>query len=292
MRAAVCGSPIAHSLSPALHRAAYAELGLEGWEYEALEVDEEGLPALVASLDAGWAGLSLTMPLKRAVLPLVDEVDAFARAVGAVNTVVVTPRHGGPGDGGPGDGGPRGAPGRAGVRLRAENTDVHGVLAALAGAGAERVGSGAVVGGGATARSALVALLRAGCPRPVAVVRSPERAAQLRTVAERVGGRVDVRDWSQLPAVADADVVVSTVPADASEAVAGVLTGARPLLLDVVYAPWPTPLARAWGGPVLGGFEMLLHQAAAQVELMTGRSAPLAAMREAGLAVLRSRQPR
>ena len=283
MRAAVCGSPIAHSLSPALHRAAYAELGLDGWEYGALEVDEQGLPALVASLDAGWAGLSLTMPLKRAVLPLVDEVDGFARAVGAVNTVVVTPREDAPGDG---------APGRAGVRLRAENTDVHGILAALAGAGAERVGSGAVVGGGATARSALVALLRAGCPRPVAVVRSPERAAQLRTVAERVGGRVDVRDWSQLPAVADADVVVSTVPAGASEAVAGVLAGARPLLLDVVYAPWPTPLARAWGGPVLGGFEMLLHQGAAQVELMTGRSAPLAAMREAGLAVLRARQPR
>ena len=283
MRAAVCGSPIAHSLSPALHRAAYAELGLDGWEYGALEVDEQGLPALVASLDAGWAGLSLTMPLKRAVLPLVDEVDGFARAVGAVNTVVVTPREDAPGDG---------APGRAGVRLRAENTDVHGILAALAGAGAERVGSGAVVGGGATARSALVALLRAGCPRPVAVVRSPERADQLRTVAERVGGRVDVRDWSQLPAVADADVVVSTVPAGASEAVAGVLAGARPLLLDVVYAPWPTPLARAWAGPVLGGFEMLLHQGAAQVELMTGRSAPLAAMREAGLAVLRARQPR
>ncbi|NAZ87014.1 shikimate dehydrogenase [Kineococcus indalonis] len=285
MRAAVCGSPIAHSLSPALHRAAYAALGLDGWEYGALEVDEDGLPALVASLDAGWAGLSLTMPLKRAVLPLVDEVDAFARAVGAVNTVVVTPRQDAP------------AAGRAGVRLRAENTDVHGVVAALAEAGATRVHRGAVVGGGATARSALVALLRAGCPRPVAVVRSPERAGQLRTVAERVGGEVEVRDWSRLRTVLEAEVVVSTVPAGASRDVADVLApaaapgGARPapLLLDVVYAPWPTPLAGAWPGPVVGGFEMLLHQGAAQVELMTGRRAPLAAMREAGLAQLRAR---
>ncbi|WP_432484034.1 shikimate dehydrogenase [Kineococcus esterisolvens] len=279
MRAAVCGSPIAHSLSPVLHRAAYAALGLHGWEYDLLEVDEERLPAVVASLDAGWAGLSLTMPLKQAVVPLVDEVSDFARAVGAVNTVVVTPRG-------------TGAPGRAGVHLHAENTDVHGLLAALAEAGAHRVERGAVVGGGATARSALVALLRAGCPRPVAVVRSAQRAGELREVAARLGGEVEVRGWADLPSVLDADVVVSTVPAGASDAVAQVLgarPGAGPLLLDVVYAPWPTPLARDWGGPVVGGFEMLLHQAAAQVQLMTGRAAPLAQMRAAGLAELRAR---
>ncbi|WP_337062723.1 shikimate dehydrogenase [Kineococcus sp. G2] len=284
MRAAVCGSPIAHSLSPALHRAAYAALGLTGWEYDLLEVDEERLPALVASLDTGWAGLSLTMPLKQAVLPLVDEVSDFARAVGAVNTVVVTPR-------------PAGGTGRSGVHLRAENTDVHGIVAALAEAGAVGVARGAVVGGGATARSALVALLRAGCPRPVAVVRSPARAEELTRVAARLGGEVEVRDWAELPSVLDADVVVSTVPAGASQAVADVLApagapgGSRPapLLLDVVYAPWPTPLAHRWRGPVIGGFEMLLHQGAAQVELMTGRTAPLEAMRAAGLAVLRER---
>ncbi|WP_432494469.1 shikimate dehydrogenase [Kineococcus gypseus] len=284
MRAAVCGSPITHSLSPVLHRAAYAALGLHDWEYGLLEVDERGLPALVASLDTGWAGLSLTMPLKRAVLPLVDEVEDVALAVEAVNTVVVTART-------------PARPGRAGVHLRAENTDVHGVVAALAEAGARRVERGAVVGGGATARSALVALLRAGCPRPVAVVRSPARAEELHGVAARLGGRVDVRGWDELPSALQADVVVSTVPIGASADVAAVLApaaapgGARPapLLLDVVYAPWPTPLARAWHGPVIGGFEMLLHQAAAQVTHMTGRSAPLAAMRAAGLAELRAR---
>ncbi|PRY17901.1 shikimate dehydrogenase [Kineococcus rhizosphaerae] len=283
MRAAVCGSPIAHSLSPALHRAAYAALGLDGWQYDLLEVDEDRLPAVVAALDATWAGLSLTMPLKQAIVPLVDEVSDFARAVGSVNTVVVTPRSD-----------RRRTPGRGGVRLRAENTDVIGLVTALAEAGADRVRRGVVLGGGATARSALVALLQAGCPRPVAVVRSPDRAAELRGVAARLGGEVEIRDWSELPVALTADVVVSTVPIGGSEAMTDAVLGAFrptwwPVLLDVVYAPWPTPLAQRWGGPVVNGFEMLLHQAVAQVELMTGRRGPVAAMRAAGLAALEER---
>ena len=283
VRAAVCGSPIQHSLSPALHRAAYEALGLTGWTYDLLEVDEERLPAVVEGLDASWAGLSLTMPLKQAIVPLVDEVSDFARAVGSVNTVVVTPRLD-----------RRNTPGRRGVRLRAENTDVIGLVTALAEAGAERISRGVVLGGGATARSAVVALLQAGCPRPVVVVRSPDRAVELRTVAARLGGEVEVRDWSQLPVALTADVVLSTVPIGGSEAMAQALLGAFrpvwwPLLLDVVYAPWPTPLARQWGGTVVGGFEMLLHQAVAQVELMTGRPGPVAAMRAAGLAALAER---
>ncbi|ABS04493.1 shikimate dehydrogenase [Kineococcus radiotolerans] len=283
MKAAVCGSPIQHSLSPALHRAAYAALGLDGWSYDLLEVDEERLPSVVGALDATWAGLSLTMPLKQAVVPLVDEVSDFARAVGSVNTVVVTPRLD-----------RRNTPGRRGVRLRAENTDVIGLVTALAEAGADRVRRGVVLGGGATARSAVVALLQAGCPRPVVVVRSPDRAVELKGVAARLGGEVEVRDWSELPVALSADVVVSTVPIGGSDAMADAVLGAFrpvwwPLLLDVVYAPWPTPLAQRWGGTVVGGFEMLLHQAVAQVELMTGRAGPVEAMRAAGLAALRKR---
>jgi shikimate dehydrogenase len=283
VRAAVCGSPIQHSLSPALHRAAYAALELRGWEYDLLEVDEERLPTVVAALDATWAGLSLTMPLKQAVVPLVDEVSDFARAVGSVNTVVVQPRLD-----------RRGLPGRRGVRLRAENTDVIGLVTALAEHGAQRVGRGVVLGGGATARSAVVALLQAGCARPVVVVRNTARAGELRAVAARLGGELDVRDWAELPVALTADVVVSTVPIGASPAMTESLLGAFrpvwwPLLLDVVYAPWPTPLAAVWGGTVVGGFEMLLHQAAAQVQLMTGRPAPVEAMRAAGLAALRAR---
>ena len=87
-RAAVIGHPVAHSLSPVLHRAAYAALGLEGWTYEAIDTTEEQLPALVNGLDASWAGLSLTMPLKHAVIPLLDHVDPLANVVGAVNTLV------------------------------------------------------------------------------------------------------------------------------------------------------------------------------------------------------------
>ncbi|WP_369052270.1 shikimate dehydrogenase [Kineococcus terrestris] len=283
MRAAVCGFPIQHSLSPALHRAAYRALGLDDWEYDLLEVDEERLPAVVGALDASWAGLSLTMPLKQAVVPLVDEVSDFARAVGAVNTVVVQPRVD-----------RRGVPGRRGVRLRAENTDVIGLVTALAEAGAERVERGVVLGGGATARSALVALLQAGCRRPVAVVRSPARAAELRGVAARLGGEVEIRGWDELPVALTGDVVVSTVPVGGSGDTADALLGAFrplwwPLLLDVVYAPWPTPLAGRWGGTVVGGFEMLLHQAVAQVELMTGRPGPVEAMRAAGTAALEAR---
>src|SRR4051794_12969885 len=86
-RAAVLGSPIAHSLSPALHRAAYIELGLD-WTYDAIECDEAALPAFVQSLDASWVGLSLTMPLKRAVLPLLAEMSETVRLTGAANTVL------------------------------------------------------------------------------------------------------------------------------------------------------------------------------------------------------------
>src|SRR5215471_11409455 len=132
MRAAVLGSPIAHSLSPALHRAAYAALGLDDWSYEAIECDEAALPSLIAGLDAQWAGLSLTMPLKRTVLELLDHVDPVASATGGANTVVFR-----------GDG-------RCGY-----NTDVRGILDALAEAGVPAGGDVTIVGAGATACSAL-----------------------------------------------------------------------------------------------------------------------------------------
>ncbi|PPK95993.1 shikimate dehydrogenase [Kineococcus xinjiangensis] len=289
MRAAVCGSPIRHSLSPVLHTAAYEALGLADWSYGLLEVDEQRLPEVVGALDASWAGLSLTMPLKEAIVPLVDEVSDFARAVGSVNTVVVRPRAGG-------------VAGRAGVRLLAENTDVEGLVVAVQeaapGLPAGGVQRGVVLGGGATARSALVALLRLGCPEPVVLVRSEHRAGELRAVAPRLDGRVRVLPWSEVAVAAAADVVISTVPAGGSAAVAEQVLAGRstagdparwPLLVDVVYAPWPTPLASAWPGEVVGGFEMLLHQAAAQVRLMTGLEPPVEAMRRAGASALTER---
>lgn len=290
MRAAVIGHPVAHSLSPVLHAAAYDALGLDGWRYETIDVTERQLPALLASLGPDWGGLSVTMPLKRAVVPLVSALSPLAAAVGAVNTVLPAP-------------GTMPGPGEPG-RWRGGNTDVHGIAAALReGLAQHPDGPGAapttatVLGGGATAASALAALRELGVRVPVVHVRSPLRAAAVADVADRLGMEVDLAPWERAHRALGADVVVSTVPAGGADALAESLgrpgTGigaSRPqgrgpgVLLDVVYDPWPTRLATAWaarGGHVVGGATMLLHQAGEQVRLMTGLAAPLDAMRAA-----------
>lgn len=281
-RAAVLGHPVSHSLSPVLHRAAYAALGLDDWAYERLDVTEDRLAATIAGLDASWVGLSLTMPLKQAVLPLLDHVEPLALAVGAVNTVLLQ-----------GQGASR--------LLVGANTDVAGIVAALREAAGlttspeEVRGPAVVLGAGATAASALAALGELGHRHPTVLARSPGRAGAVVRAAHRMGLEPQVVRWDRgLDAVASAGVVVSTVPAGAADAVADVLTApgapARQpgaLLLDVVYDPWPTPLAAAWertGGLVAPGWSMLLHQAAEQVRLMTGRVAPVEEMRRAVVA--------
>ncbi|MCP9946492.1 shikimate dehydrogenase [Streptomyces somaliensis] len=263
-RAAVLGSPIGHSLSPVLHRAAYAELGLTGWSYDRFEVDEARLPGFLDALDASWAGLSLTMPLKRAVIPLLDEVGDTARSVEAVNTVVLT-----------GDG-----------RRVGDNTDVPGMVAALRERGVEEVDAAAVLGAGATASSALAALAGV-CRGPVtAYVRGSARAGEMRRWGERLGVDVRTADWADAARALDAPLVVATTPAGAADGLAPHVPEGPGTLFDVLYDPWPTPLAAAWsarGGRVVGGLDLLVHQAVLQVERMTGRSpAPLAAMRAAG----------
>jgi shikimate dehydrogenase len=274
MRAAVLGSPIAHSLSPALHRAAYAELGFDDWTYEAIECDEAGLAALVTSRGPEWAGLSLTMPLKRTVLPLLDHVDPVAAATGGVNTVVFRPE------------------GRYGY-----NTDVQGIVDALTEAGAHAPSSVTILGAGATACSALAALPELGATAADIVLRDPTRATGLLATADRLGLKVRLRPFEDLQKD-DAlvpDLLISTVPAGAANHYAErtrLTRHAPAAVLDVVYAPWPTPLATAAaaaGAVVASGFAMLLHQAAAQVELMTGKPAPLEAMRAAGEAELARR---
>lgn len=259
-RAAVLGSPIRHSLSPVLHEAAYAELGLSTWRYEAFECTAQALPAFVEALGPEWAGLSLTMPLKRVALTVADDVSPLAAAVGAANTLVL------------------------GKRRQAENTDVAGILAALREAGIERVGAAVVLGAGGTAQAALAALRDLGERTPTVVVRDPARTADLCAAADRLavtptisGGLPDV----DLP---DADVVISTLPSGAADALRPQRWSADTVLLDVCYAPWPTPLAAAasdGGCRIISGLAVLLHQAAAQIELMTGRCAPLDRMRQA-----------
>jgi shikimate dehydrogenase len=256
--------PVQHSLSPVLHTAAYEALGLADWTYERVECDEAGLAGFVAGLDAGWAGLSLTMPLKRAALEVADEVGPLAAAVGAANTLVLR------------DG-----------RRRAENTDVGGIVAALAAAGVHRPQRAVVLGAGGTAQATLAALAELGAASVEALVRSDARAGELRAAAARLGVEPAIRETLLDPAataaaLAGADVVVCTLPAGPADALTGVDPGA--VVLDVVYAPWPTRFAAAAaaaGARVVSGLEMLLHQAVAQVELMTGRPGPVQPMRAA-----------
>lgn len=276
MKAAVLGSPIAHSLSPVLHRAAYQALGLNDWTYQAIECDEAGLPALLAGCGPDWAGLSLTMPLKRAVLPLLDHLEPLAAQVGAANTVVFTGglRHG-------------------------HNTDVPGMIAALAEAAAPVLPPAPapvlILGGGATACSALAAVHGLGAEEAAVAVRDPARAGDLLAAADRLGMKITLTPFGEYPDPAP-DLLISTVPSGAADAYAQRIAGralAPQRLLDVVYHPWPTPLATAAqqaGVAVAGGFALLLHQAAGQVELMTGAPAPLEAMRAAGQAALASRR--
>ncbi len=265
LHAGVLGSPIAHSLSPTLHRAGYAALGLAEWSYTAHEVDEGGLAPFVAGLDDGWRGLSLTMPLKVVAAQLAESVSATARAARAINTLVRTP-----------------------TGWAADNTDVHGITAALRDVGVERPDRATVIGSGATARSAVLGLLALGARHVTVAARSPERAASLRDVADVELSVVPLTDWTRT----DAEVVVSTLPGGAAnEAAAGPADHdlSAVTVLDVVYAEWPTPRARAaqeHGAQVVCGIEMLVHQAARQFEIFTGEVAPVAAMQAAGRAAL------
>jgi shikimate dehydrogenase len=275
VKAAVLGAPIAHSLSPVLHRAAYRAFGLTGWSYEAIECDEARLPAVLAECGPEWAGLSLTMPLKRAVLPLLDQIEPLAREVGAANTVVFS-----------------------GGRRQGHNTDVPGMIAALAEAGVTGAPGGLegtvlILGGGATACSALAAARGLGVARVTVAVRNPARAEDLLTAAGRLDVAVTLtsfdapqEDAADIYQEDAPEVLISTVPAGAADIYAERIAHRNLVprhLLDVVYHPWPTPLAAAARKadiPLVGGLDLLLHQAAGQVTLMTGRPAPLEAMRQ------------
>jgi shikimate dehydrogenase len=239
-----------------LHLAAYRALGLDGWTYQRIECTAKQLPGLVSGLGQEWVGLSVTMPGKFAALRFADERTARAEFVGSANTLVRTP-----------------------TGWRADNTDVDGVTGALGSA----QGHAIVVGSGGTAPAVVAGLAELGAQRITVAARNAERAAPLVDLALRSGvvGRWCAIDSAELAeAVAEVDVVVSTIPAEAAAPYASTLS-ATPLLLDAIYDPWPTPLAVAVevaGGRVVSGLQMLLHQAFAQVEQFTGLPAPKEAM--------------
>jgi shikimate dehydrogenase len=273
-QAAVLGSPIKHSLSPVLHDAAYQALNLRGWHYDKIECDERGLPRLVDRLGPEWAGLSLTMPLKRVALTVADEVSPLAEAIGAANTLVFPPA------------GP--AAGR-----RADNTDVAGVFSALRESGLARAGQAVILGAGGTAQSALAAVRELGCLSPVVLVRNLARTGELRETAERLGMRPVITGGLFEQPLPDADLVISTLPGGAADPLSSTRWQPGTTVLDVVYARWPTPFAgaaQAAGCPVVSGLDVLLYQAVAQVELMTGYPGPVEAMRTALAAAVAARQ--
>jgi shikimate dehydrogenase len=259
-RCAVLGDPIAHSLSPILHRAAYAELGLP-WEYDAHRVPAGGLAAFVGACDERWRGLSLTMPLKREALDVADAVSDRAAAAGAANTLVLESD-----------------------RILADNTDVPGGVNAICERSQRTIRHADILGGGATAGSMLLALADLGCRSFTLHVRDPERAAETVAVAHRFPTPLDLVVASlDTPAVGD--IVVSTIPASAQTPQLLALCSQAPLLFDVTYHPWPTPLALAAandGRTVISGLDLLIHQAALQFTIFTGLLAPLEVMRAAG----------
>ena len=268
------GSPVAHSLSPVLHGAAYEALGLTGWVYERVECDAAALPGLVGGLDAAWVGLSVTMPGKKAALAVAASASDRARRLGVANTLV-----------------------RADGGWAADCTDVDGVSGALRGAGVRSVptiAAGTVdavlLGAGGTASAAVGALYDLGTEAVTLVVRDPARAEDTLAAARAYGMACralrfdEVRDDD----LGQAKALISTTPAGAvDDALAACLVGALPpwaVVLDAVYHPWPTPLAAAAarrGLAVATGLDMLLHQAFGQVEQFTGRPAPRAAMHAA-----------
>lgn len=255
------GRPIGHSLSPALHTAAYRALGLD-WHFEAIDCGAAELPAVLAER-ADWRGFSCTMPLKQAALQVAAEARPMARAAGAANTLL--PRDGG--------------------GWIADNTDVTGILAALRERSiAPASGGVTLLGAGGTAQAAVVALAQLGVRRCAVLVRDPSRLGALRATAAGVGVALTPGRLAADAPELGAGLVLSTLPAGAADPLTAAPWHAGQALLDVVYDPWPTALAAAVaaaGGTVLSGALMLLHQAAAQVRLMTGCPAPVEQMRAA-----------
>lgn len=272
---AVLGSPIAHSLSPQLHSAAYRVLGLN-WHYGSADVTGETLEEFVRTRDESWRGLSLTMPLKRDILPLLDRRHPLVLQTGSANTVLFD------------DAGGR-------RQLVGYNTDVYGIAEALRAAGRDSLRTVQVLGGGATAASAIAAAAALGADRASVFVRSPQRAAALAEVGSTLGVEVLIGSLDDAARPEHApDAVISTLPNGAGvEIEFDEQLRRKAILFDVAYHPWPTPLAASWqqaGGTVISGLEMLVLQALMQVRIFTAKnpaqeleneSAVLGAMRAA-----------
>jgi len=265
-RCAVLGSPISHSLSPALHRAAYGDLGLTGWTYDRFDVTEDQLADFVAGCNDTWRGLSLTMPLKSAALELGD-VDSLARFAGSANTLIFD-----------------------GLRRRLYNTDIGGLVWAVQQLDAGPPLRVTILGSGATARSAVLSAEQLGARNLTIMARTMSKTEQLEALGAALQLDVQVLPWgADLPA---ADLFISTVTSTAVDPIGAVIARSAPIVFDVSYQPWPTALARAAqqaGASVINGLDLLVGQALGQIELMTGRTVSADVLYAAGRAALAGR---
>lgn len=239
-RAAVLGSPISHSLSPAIHNSAYLALGIEG-KYDAVEVRSGELVSFmkeVRQTPANWIGFSLTMPLKEEILKVADLVDPLAKRINSGNTLIPTKEG-----------------------WLATTTDVAGFIWALAFNNVNQFEKIQIIGAGATARAAAAAVDAPG--RTITVInRNPKRISDMRSVV--LDAHLEFMDWIDVKL--DSDLVINTTPRN----VADNLSPGDGVYFDVIYDPWPTELARNWKGRVIDGLDLLVHQAVDQIQLMTG----------------------
>ncbi len=261
LKAEVWGQPVAHSLSPTLHNAAYGALGLDA-HYDRREVSQDDLWGALQLVDDSYLGVSLTMPLKEAILSLVPDHRGLVDVLGAANTVVATSQ---------------------GFYL--ENTDPLGVIGALTDAQITDVRHTLVLGAGATARSVLSALSTLGGKEVTIAARDESRASGTLTLARDLGLHVNFLPLEDIVDVKKVSLVASTLPTgiDASPAIPHELVS-HAALCDVTYHPWPTPLAALWSSstrPVASGLSMLTHQALIQVRLFTSGAPDVALPREA-----------
>ncbi len=273
-RVGLIGDPVAHSRSPAMQNAAFAAVGLTA-RYEVWPTPPYALAQRAAALrTADVLGANVTIPHKRAIMPLLDELAPTAQAVGAVNTIV-----------------------HVGDRLVGHNTDAAGLAAALGAIGWDDVEMGIVLGAGGAARAACAALQQVGARTVCVLARQPEAArdltdelaTHLRDVALLWGdlAGTDASVWRRM--LANADILINATPVGMAQQPdmplsAAVLDMVRAgtLVLDLITADTPLLVAaRARELPTLNGLPMLLHQGALAFTLWTGQRAPLEVMRTA-----------
>ena len=247
---AVIGSPIEHSLSPALHKAAYIAQGLP-WTYERYEVGEHNFNTFLEDLDHDFRGLSVTMPLKSGANNAAHTVDFHSKVTGSTNTLLFEY-----------DNGSR--------QISGFNTDVFGIVHALKDVGVQSVKHSVVIGSGATAASAVVACAELGAEHVTVFARNVEKANFLSVVAQQSGLSLTVSNISELSRTDVCELAISTLPGSVELSLEDLPRTSHATLLDVAYNPWPSSKATLWserGGEVVSGLRMLARQALIQVRI-------------------------